>query len=64
MKIDRAENWNRKRRKCEHCATDILKEEPISILFAEVIKFPVIYRGVAFHEHCLREHLEQLLREI
>lgn len=62
MKIDKAETWNRMRRKCEHCTEFISKDEPIRILFAEGAKFPATYRGIAFHEECLREHLENLLK--
>jgi hypothetical protein len=64
MRIERAETWNRKRRKCEHCSQDIRKEDSIVLLFAEVIKFPVMYRGIAFHEACAREHLENLLSQL
>lgn len=64
MRIERAEDWNRKKRKCEHCASDIVKDEAIVLLFAEVIKFPIVYRGIAFHEECAREHLENLLSNL
>ena len=64
MHIDRAEGWHRKKRKCEHCGNDILKEEPIILLFADVIKFPAIYRGVAYHEECSREELTNLIDQI
>jgi hypothetical protein len=64
MRIERAENWNRKGRKCEHCAHTILKHDPIIILFTEVTKLPAIYRGIAFHEECAREHLEDLITKI
>lgn len=64
MKIDRGENRNRKKRKCEHCGDDILKDDPIILLFTEVIKFPAIYNGIAFHEACAKEHLEDLLKVV
>lgn len=64
MRIDRAEGWHRKQRKCEHCSKNILKDDPIVLLFADVIKFPVVYRGIAFHDDCAREHLEELVTKL
>jgi hypothetical protein len=64
MRIERAAGWNRKQRKCEHCAELIFKDEPIVLLFAEVTEFPAIYRGIAFHDACAREHLEDVLRQL
>jgi len=64
MRIETAENWNRKKRLCEHCATDILKEEEIRLLFPKVVQFPATYRGIAFHYECLREELQELSEEV
>lgn len=64
MIIDRADGWHRKKRKCEYCSKDIMKDEEIILLFAEVIKFPVVYRGIAFHKECAKEQLYDLLDEI
>lgn len=64
MRIERAIGWNRKQRKCEHCECDILKDEPIILLFAEVILMPTVYRGIAFHEECAREEFEDIMGKI
>lgn len=61
MRVEKAENWNRKKRLCEHCQTMILKDDPICLLFTETVEFPATYRGIAFHEECLREELEDLI---
>lgn len=64
MRIERAENWNRKKRVCEHCGDMIPSDEPIVILFTEKTLLPAVYRGIAFHEECTREHLEDLIRKL
>lgn len=61
MKIEKAENWNRKERRCEHCGGGISKDDPIILLFTEITKFPITYRGIAFHDGCAKEHFEELI---
>lgn len=64
MRIERAEDWNRKERRCEHCEGGISKDDPIVLLFTDVATLPVTYRGIPFHDGCVREHLEDLIKKL